>query len=375
MIIKNMENDVKNLRENLTGFADGVLRCLPERSREMVAKRFGLRNNREKTLKEVGEDYGISRERVRQIEKAALGKLKKIESNRSAVNVFGCLRRIIVKRGGVIGERNLMKIILGKENNYPVKGALFLALKLDKEMERIKEDSYFARRWVCDVPLEVSLVPFDKEGNLKEGNLERQVGFVNYLLEFFNSAKRIINSEEMMDLFKNKSSLNLPGNSEREILLSYLEPSKLIEQNYFGQWGLKSWPEIKPRSIKDKIYMALTKEKRPLHFVEIAETINEICQDKKLAKPQTVHNELIKDERCVLIGRGIYALREWGYQEGIVKEVIAEVLKKKNRAMNKDEIVEEVLEKRMIKKNTVIVNLKNHECFVRMDGGRYKLES
>ena len=173
--------------------------------------------------------------------------------------------------------------------------------------------------------------------------------------------KKIIKSKKMI------------AEEEREILFSYLEPSKLIERNYFGQWGLKSWPEIKPRSIKDKIYLALKKEERPLHFVEIAEVINEICQDKKLAKPQTVHNELIKDERCVLIGRGIYALKEWGYQEGIVKEVIAEVLKKRNRVMNKDEIIREVLKKRMIKKNTVLVNLKNHDCFIGLGDGRYGL--
>ncbi len=165
----------------------------------------------------------------------------------------------------------------------------------------------------------------------------------------------------------------LSADLEKEILFSYLEPSKLIGQNYFGQWGLKSWPEIKPRSVKDKIYLALKKEKRPLHFTKITEVINEICQDGRLAKSQTVHNELIKDERCVLIGRGIYALEEWGYQNGIVKEVLARILKRKNNPMNQNEIIKEVLKKRIIKKNTVIVNLKNHRCFVRLEDNRYRL--
>ena len=331
-------------------------------------------------MEEIGKDYKISRERIRHIEKTALGKLEKIESDETAAGVFNSLREIVKRRGGVIGEQNLIRIVLEEENNYPAKGALFLALKLDGEMRKIREDNYFAKRWVCDKNYSKNPPsPLLQRGEFQGGNLERQVGFVDYLINFFNSTKKMIGLEEMAEMFREKiikgEKMITEGTKEKETLLSYLEPSKLVEQNYFGQWGLKNWPEIKPRSIKDKIYLALKKEKRPLHFVEIAEVINEICRDKRLAKPQTVHNELIKDGRCVLIGRGIYALKEWGYQEGIVKEVITEILKKKNRAMNKDEIIEEVLEKRIVKKNTVLVNLKNHSCFVRFGDGKYELKN
>ncbi len=373
-----MENDTKNLRENLTSFAAGVLERLPGRAGEIVAKRFGLEDGKEKTLEEIGKEYKISRERVRQIEKAALGKLKEIKSGESATGVFSRLREIIKKRGGVIGERNLIKVVLERENNYSAKGALFLALELDEEMEKIREDNYFTKRWIYDSSSKIPPTPFDKGGSFKEGNLKRQVDFVDYLISFFNSAKKMISHEEMLEIFRKKiingkKIITEEMGEEKEILFSYLEPSKLIQQNYFGQWGLKSWPEIKPRSIKDKIYLALKKERKPLHFVKIAKVINEICQDKRLAKPQTVHNELIKDERCVLIGRGIYALKEWGYQTGIVKEVIAGILKEKNNPMNQNEIIKEVLRQRQVKKNTVIVNLKNHECFMRMGDGRYGL--
>ena len=374
-----MENDAKNLRENLIGFSTGALKRLPKRLREVVAKRFGLKNGREMTLEEIGKDYKISRERIRQIEKAALDKLKEIGSNESAANVFSHLRRIIAMRGGVIGERDLIRIVLNKENeksNYPAKGALFLTLELDGKMEKVREDNYFEKRWVCNMPLEISPVPFNKRKNFKEENLKRQADFINYLLEFFNSTEEIISSEKLLEMFRKTriaGKEKLSADLEKEILFSYLEPSKLIGQNYFGQWGLKSWPEIKPRSVKDKIYLALKKEKRPLHFTKITEVINEICQDERLAKSQTVHNELIKDERCVLIGRGIYALEEWGYQNGIVKEVIARILKRKNNPMNQNEIIKEVLKKRIIKKNTVIVNLKNHRCFVRLEDNRYRL--
>ncbi|HMD67270.1 MAG TPA: sigma-70 family RNA polymerase sigma factor, partial [Chitinivibrionales bacterium] len=53
-----------------------VLDSLADKEREIVTMRFGLDDGRIKTLKEIGEAFNISRERVRQIETKALAKLK-----------------------------------------------------------------------------------------------------------------------------------------------------------------------------------------------------------------------------------------------------------------------------------------------------------
>ncbi len=130
---------------------------------------------------------------------------------------------------------------------------------------------------------------------------------------------------------------------------------------------MKDWPEINPRNIKDKAYLVFKKEKRPLHFREVA---NLIGPD---ALPQTVHNELIKDQRFVLVGRGLYALKEWGYEEGDVKDVISKILRKVKKPLSKKEILSRVLKQRMVKENTVLINLQNRKHFIRKDDGRYQL--
>ena len=60
------------LREQL----DSALAKLPERERVIIQLRYGLKDGRYRTLEEVGREFGITRERIRQIEAKALRKLR-----------------------------------------------------------------------------------------------------------------------------------------------------------------------------------------------------------------------------------------------------------------------------------------------------------
>jgi hypothetical protein len=134
-----------------------------------------------------------------------------------------------------------------------------------------------------------------------------------------------------------------------------------------------SWRHINPRSIRDKAYIILKKEKKPLHFVEIANKISESGFDKKVVTVQAVHNELIRYEQFVLVGRGLYALKEFGYKRGTVAEVIEDLLRKKS-PLTKQEIIEGVLRQRHVKKGTISLNLQKNPQFVRIGRAVYKLE-
>ena len=99
---------------------------------------------------------------------------------------------------------------------------------------------------------------------------------------------------------------------------------------------------------------------------KIEETFN------KEAHVATTHNELIKDDRFVLVGRGLYALSEWGYSNGVVRDVIKTVLKDKG-ALTKEDVIKEVLKQRQVKENTIYVNLQNPRYFRKDVKGRYSL--
>ncbi|MCD4761921.1 winged helix-turn-helix domain-containing protein, partial [bacterium] len=156
--------------------------------------------------------------------------------------------------------------------------------------------------------------------------------------------------------------------NENKTLYSILKAAKHVEQNKFGHWGVHNWREIKPKTINDKIYLILKHQGKPLHFAGIADMINKIVFDNKKANAATVHNELILDSKYVLVGRGLYGLKEWGYKKGTVADVIKSILNEIDEPITRNEIIEKVLEKRLVKKATIILALMNKDKFKKEEG-------
>jgi hypothetical protein len=155
-----------------------------------------------------------------------------------------------------------------------------------------------------------------------------------------------------------------------EILRRWLSISKSIGKNPLGEWGPATSPNVKTKGVRDFAYLAVKKHGSPLHFREVAALIEKMF--KRAAHVATTHNELIKDSRFVLVGRGMYALREWGYTQGVVRDVIREALRKSG-PMTKEQIIEKVLKERHVKPGTIIVNLQNQKYFKRGKDGRFSL--
>ena len=151
---------------------------------------------------------------------------------------------------------------------------------------------------------------------------------------------------------------------------NYLALSRNFVTGPFGEVGLATWAEVNPRTARDWAYAVLKREKKPLHFGDLAKTVADYRKHKR-TNPQTIHNELIKDDRFVLVGRGLYALTEWGYTPGVVKDVILAVLEK-HGPLTKTEIIDHVRKERYVKDNTIVVNLQDLNLFAKTSDGKYK---
>ncbi len=321
------------IENNLQKICDSLLKNLPSRNRDVLAKRFGL-NGQKNTLEAVGEYYGISRERVRQIEEDSLKTLRDKESREKELQrIFKSFARTIDSSGFLCRE----DLLLAKLGGERLQNQANFLLALGSKFKRFPETEEFWPFWHTS----------EKAPLL---------------------ARKSITSFASL-LKKEKEPMPLPSG----IPASHIEVSKKVVKGPEGLYGLKKWPEVNPRGVKDKAYIVLKREKKPLHFTRVASSINDFFSDdnSKSVIIQTVHNELIKDPRFVLVGRGLYALKDWGYESGTVKDVIANVIKKEGRPVEKERLVREVLNRKKVKVNTILLNLQDKKRFLKNSEGKF----
>lgn len=321
-----------------------------EREREIISRRFGLYDRKE-TLEQIGELLGITRERVRQLEKAILIRLK-ISAEDGQVDVAE-VEKTLVRHLSEMGNAARLGDLAKKLNNNAddrLKAQIAFMATLAPRLTTLTEnDSYFYGIALKD--------NFADEKKLKKA--------VDEVVKVIKEHGEAISLEA---LFAKTSGYNKP--SESRAIASLSKHLAELRDN----WGLVKWPTVNPKNIRDKIYVVLQDSGKPLHFSAIAKAIKESAFKRKDVTTQAIHNELIKDKRFVLIGRGIYALQEWGYKKGTVSDIIADILKKENAPLHRDEIVRRVLKNRQVRETTILLNLQSKPEFKRVAKATYELQ-
>ncbi len=336
-----------------SSFFEQVVSDLPERSREVLRRRFGLRPDSPQTLDSIGKQYGLTRERIRQIVDSSVASIKKTTPKNVAKKIYAPLEEEVQKRGNIMLEDELIDTMAPE--GITEKGAVRFFLEAAENVNRLKRK---------DVLKSVVHVEFD----------ERQWERVKDVVKAILSDVREPLAHDILHEQYKKYSKDAPEIDE-ELLHHYLQPVADVQKNPFGRWGMAHWRDVTPRGIREKIYLILKEHGEPLHFRSIAEHIDKYKLNKRpgtKTNVQTVHNELIKDPRFILVGRGLYGLEEWGYMPGTVRDVIASILAKHGGGpMSTEEIVSEVLKVRDVRKMTIIVNL--NQFFKKAGRGIYVL--
>jgi DNA-binding phage protein/predicted DCC family thiol-disulfide oxidoreductase YuxK len=333
--------DVEKVVQDILGTIDH------EREREIISRRFGLFDRRE-TLEQIGELLGITRERVRQLEKAIITRLKHAAENDlpHIQDVEQTLSNHLDEMGKVARVSDITPKVSQNNSKLDQARVAFLA-QLSPGIAVIDDNDHFFHA--------VGLASEHTEKAIRDN--------VSKIIE---SIKKIGEPTDIETISKNV------GNKDARHVEALASISKNVASLH-GRWGLVKWPMVNPKNIRDKIYVILHDNKKPMHFSEIAEAIKDSDFRRKDVTTQAIHNELIKDKRFVLIGRGIYALKEWGYDKGTVADVIAEVLRKEGGALHRDEIVRRVLKSRQVKETTILLNLQGKPQFKRVAKATYAL--
>lgn len=319
-----------------------------EREREIVTRRFGLYDRKE-TLEQIGELLGITRERVRQLEKSVVTRLKAAAEQGSVPHISDFESRLVAElqaMGGAARISDLTAKLVSDPSRLEQARVAFMA-QLCPQLVVINEDDNFHHS------VGIRMVHDEKA-------LKAQVTKV------IDAIKKLSEPRPIEDI---ATEAGITDAKHAEALAS---TSKLLT-SLNGRWGLVKWPMVNPKNIRDKIYVILKEHGKHMHFNEIAKAIKDSDFKRKDVTTQAIHNELIKDKRFVLIGRGIYALKEWGYEKGTVADIITEVLKQAGEPLHRDEIVKRVLKSRFVKETTILLNLQGKPQFKRVAKATYAL--
>jgi len=337
-----------------------LMKKLGAKQKLVLSGRFGVSGQEPLTLEAIGKTLNITRERVRQIEADALNLLKKGEKSRETEELISTADEIVKEKGGIVSAETFADEVFEKYFGRRAKGdkerylleILFSVVGLKK----IKGSKELEDAWTG-----------------KDFDIKQFRNIANGIEKIFDDSKKLFSEEELLKKVDTISQETPEKRIVPEQILNYIEVSKKFGKNIFGQWGKAKWPLVRPRGVREKATLVLLNRKKPLHFREISQLIEKMGLSDKKVHPQTVHNELIRDKRFVLVGRGTYALREWGFEEGTVKDIIVSLIKAAGGFLAKDVIVKDVLKKRKVKKATIDVNLSDRKVFQKTKGG-YQLK-
>lgn len=325
-----------------------LLSVLNKRGQDVIMSRYGLGPKSVRlTLDAIGKKYSITRERVRQIENHSLSAIRKSKAYKDAEPIFVELKALILDLGGLVSEKDLLNH-LSKDKG--IQNHFHFLMVIGEEFKREKEDEEFKHHWHVDPELSEKIKAALRKlyAKLSDDELIAEGDLIDSFLQ------------EVKDLNEKYK--------DEEIIKRWLAVSHKINKNPLGEWGLASSSNVNAKGMRDYAFLVIRKHGSPIHFKEVAKAITTYF-DKK-AHVATTHNELIKDPRFVLVGRGLYALAEWGYMSGVVKDVIRKIIDKEG-PLTKEKIIEKVLKERYVKENTILVNLQNTKFFKKDKEGRY----
>ncbi len=315
---------------------------LEDREFDILCHRFGLKRDKKKTLKEAGELFGITRERIRQIEEKALRKT----NSDLLMGIIAMLDEILIYSGGMAS----------------------LAQLKEKNSKQYWQD--YRTVGFIDLLIETEHLPVYGGGqyiihSILDGDYVEE--FIDYILGYIESQGRPVSFskfknhalEKMSDAFK--EDLARLDITPEAFLESILEVKKNIGTDPMGKIGLSKWPEVNPETHIEWAIVALHSIDQPAHWKEILRKVEAISGER--FKEKTFYNIFSPNDEFLLFdsGNGVYGLDEWKDRfDEKTNQTIAELAYltvKEKGPLPLDEIHNYILEEKDCSRNSVLIYL------------------
>ena len=342
--------------KNITSSFSDILSSLSEKEKSVIERRVGLFSKKE-TLQNIGNSFtpSITRERVRQIEESWIKKIWRIVKATLLKDIQITSKKYLELHWWIISKDKLISILIKDLNLESNVNAWILEVIIQSDFDIKKSKQKLNCKIYFSLP---SLGKQIIEAVHKEA------------IKILKKKKDVMEKTSLYELISNNIE------SREKLSLTYIDSIlDLFDDIVFWEEnliGLTKWKILNPKTLKDKAVYIMKKAKVPMHFVDISNKITDMLGES--VKVNTIHNELIRNKEFVLIGRWIYALKEWGFVPGTVLDVIVNILEKKWEPMNTEEITKEVLKTRNVKQTTIYMNLQNKTQIERVWRNYYQVK-
>lgn len=332
-----------------------------ERTIEIVSKRYGLMNGEKQTLEEIGDNYGVTRERIRQVQKKALNRMKH-PMNSIKDQLAGLIEEVLFRNGGILSAEEADLEIPKALGGIKDDGSSILDLLSDLgwiQNCRIGDIAIYS-------PLlsGVSLCKLSEKINLliKTADLGMSVSSIIEKIWLFSKIK-----DERFDSneFVLKYCRTDPRIEEMAITSAY--PEIIFRHYTSGQFPKKGWVVLMKRVLEE--------EQMPLHFTEITNKVNDLMgNSERQLDVRRGHSILIEDEIFAHSGvNGTYGLTAWGLKKELTPQVIVECMKKAGFPLHWKQIYNYVSKYKNTKPANIVRCLEDNRLFKKVDAGVYWL--
>ena len=342
--------------KNITRSFSDILNSLSEKEKSVIERRVGLFSKKE-TLQNIGNSFtpSITRERVRQIEESWIKKIWRIVKATLLKDIQTTSKKYLELHWGIISKDKLISILIKDLSLEPNVNAWILEVIIQSDFDIKKSKQKLNCKIYFSLP------------NVSKQTIE---AVHKEALKILKKKKDVMEKtslyEMIADNIDSKEKLSL---SFIDSILDLFDDIVFWEENLV--W-LTKWKILNPKTLKDKAIYIMKKAKVPMHFVDISNKITDMLWEN--VKVNTIHNELIRNEEFVLIGRWIYALKEWWFVPGTVLDVIINILEKNWEPMSTEDITKEVLKTRNVKQTTIYMNLQNKDKIERVWRNYYQVK-
>jgi len=319
------------------------------RDRAVIEHRFGLGGKRE-TLNEVGQRFHLTRERIRQVENSTLRALRGVLAADPVPEVSAAIEQVtdtIDDMGQAASVDALATRVVG-ESTTVARGVVMLLSELSPHLVVMAGNANY----------HASIVHSD---TLDKRAVRAQIDTLVAALQKHGQPVALADWPGIVETPSSAAQVAAIASLSKEII------------HKGDEWGLPQWAIMNPHNIRDLAYILLRQVGEPMHYSAIADAVNAGAMGASAFSRKVVHNGLIKDPRFVLIGRGKYALAEWGYTKGSLPDVIAGVLRQES-PLSSDEIVRRVMQVRHLQDRTIRMSLHAQPQFRRVAKAEYVLD-